>query len=145
MLSPNYPARPETDGFKPMVSPALTSGIDIVPTIMDIAGLLPDPELPGRSLLPMVQGRPFQEPEAVYAEWSPPPIRTIRTREWKYNLYLHHGDELYDLKNDPHELRNLAGDPKTVEIQMGLKQKLEEFIDQQKDPFFSLPASGKKE
>ena len=36
------------------------------------------------------------------------PIRMYRTREWKYNRYLVHGEELYDLKNDPDEMVNLA-------------------------------------
>ena len=38
------------------------------------------------------------------------PIRMLRTSEFKYNRYILHGEELYNLRNDPHELVNLAAD-----------------------------------
>ena len=37
-------------------------------------------------------------------------------------------EELYDLKNDPYELRNLAGDPSVAEIKLTLEQELKEWI-----------------
>ena len=52
--------------------------------------------------------------DQVISEWHQSgrlvsPIRMLRTATWKYNLHLGYGEELYDLKNDPHELTNLAG------------------------------------
>jgi arylsulfatase A-like enzyme len=49
--------------------------------------------------------------QVVFAEF--PTIKMVRTLEWKLVHYpgAKHG-ELYDLKNDPHELFNLWADPK---------------------------------
>ena len=130
----------------PFKSPVLTSSIDIVPTFMDIAGLAPDPGLPGKSLLPVVRREAFKEADAIFAEWHGQgnivtPIRSIRTARWKYNLYLNIGEELYDLKNDPDELKNLAGDPASQEMRKELRQRLEEHLKREGDPFFSLKTS----
>lgn len=42
-------------------------------------------------------------------------------------------EELYDLKNDPYELNNLAADPKYQTVKNELKTKVEEFMKQQGD------------
>ena len=154
-------------------SPRLTSHIDVVPTVMDLAGLAPDPTLPGRSLLPTVRGETTPddgEPAAVFGEWHQvgpmvTPIRMIRTDRWKYNLYLGIGEELYDLKNDPHEQHNLlppapetasapgsdtapgdagpekrlgeAADAEHEAAHQDLRRRLLDWIASQDDPFFT--------
>jgi choline-sulfatase len=45
----------------------------------------------------------------------------LRTREWKYNLYLDGHDELYDLRRDPAEERNLAPDPAHAAVRAALR------------------------
>ena len=66
------------------------------------------------------------------------PIRSIRTHEFKYNIYIKHGEELYDLENDPHEIRNLAGDPAFRARKRELKATLDRWIEETGDPFYSL-------
>ncbi len=41
-----------------------------------------------------------------------PSRQCVRTERWKYTRYpdISDIDELYDVRNDPHEMRNLAGD-----------------------------------
>jgi hypothetical protein len=71
----------------------------------------------------------------------------IRTRDFKLNRHIIWGDELYALKNDPHELKNLVKDPDYAAIKQGLAQKLDKWIKDHEDPFYSLHAtsrSGKK-
>ncbi|TFG74576.1 MAG: DUF4976 domain-containing protein [Chrysiogenales bacterium] len=140
----------KTDGsvkdFKPFRSPVLTSNIDLAPTILDIAGIAPDPSLPGRSLLPAVRGVDEEIHEHVISEWHGAggvvtPIRMVRTLKWKYNCYLEHGEELYDLENDPHESANIAGQPACADIRRDLHQRLIDHCDQTGDPFFSLTPS----
>jgi len=89
---------------------------DILPTLCDFAGA--DPGLTdGFSLRgALTRARPMPSRDYVVSEYFNKqkwvnPIRMIRTRAFKYNRYLEHGEELYDLENDPHELVNLAHDP----------------------------------
>lgn len=52
------------------------------------------------------------------------PIRTVRNRRYKLNWYDRGNKELYDLQQDPHELRNLAGDASVAKLQADLESKL---------------------
>ncbi|MCB1120737.1 MAG: sulfatase [Verrucomicrobiae bacterium] len=80
--------------------------IDIYPTVMDYAELKPHHKLEGRSLRPLL--------EDVDAEWNYPAWTTfvdhhaVRTQDWRYIRYVSGEEELYDMKNDPQELENLA-------------------------------------
>ena len=52
------------------------------------------------------------------------------------DAYLHHPKfELYDLENDPHEVRNLADDPQHKDTLERMKAKLKAFQKQTKDPW----------
>jgi arylsulfatase A-like enzyme len=53
-----------------------------------------------------------------------PDAKMARTRKWKLNYYPGHGEELYDLENDPHEERNLAGDPAHRGTVMDMRQAI---------------------
>jgi arylsulfatase A-like enzyme len=72
------------------------------------------------------------------------PIRTIRTASFKYNCYLHHGEELYDLRNDPHELVNLAQDPGYQKVKRALHLELEAWMQAHHDPFESLTVTDRQ-
>ena len=89
--------------------------IDIFPTIFDLCKLDYDHNIDGTSLNPLINGEKVSESPA-YIE-SMPTIKSnvrkmigIRTSEFKYirskENYLI--QELYDLKNDPHEEKNIA-------------------------------------
>ncbi len=128
---------------EPRRTSRLTSLIDIVPTIMELAGIPADPALPGKSLLPEVQGKKDgQTHEAVHAEWYrsgkfTTPIRTVRTATHKYNHYLGYGEELYDLKSDPGEMKNLAKDAAAAKPLADLRQTLASHLKRIDDPFLS--------
>ena len=50
--------------------------------------------------------------------------------------YLHRAKfELYDLKNDPHETKNLAGDKEHAKTLARLQEKLKAFQKRTKDPW----------
>ena len=86
--------------------------VDVAPTVLDLLGLPPPPEVPGRSLLPLIAGG-SPTPAASYFEalssslnqgWAP--LRGVIDGELKYvDLPL---PELYDMAADPAETRNLA-------------------------------------
>ena len=52
------------------------------------------------------------------------------------------GDELYNLKDDPEELVNLAGDSEYADIQKKLAERLKDFFDRYADPQYDLWKGG---
>jgi arylsulfatase A-like enzyme len=101
--------------------PAFVRTVDLFPTLLELAGLPPSPDVQGRSLLPLVRGE-ADEPRVGYAEalntLEPiPPALPESQRDllfavvdWPWKL-IHHGEqpersELYQLERDPGELRN---------------------------------------
>jgi arylsulfatase A-like enzyme len=114
-------------------SDALVELTDVMPTLMEIAGL-PIPEgTQGRSLLPILTGRasPNHHRDAVRCEYYDAvdlPDRSwgtmYRDRRWKLIVYHDHDlGELYDMENDPHEFDSLWDSPAHQEIKLRLMQK----------------------
>lgn len=101
----------------------LVSTIDIVPTILTAAGLTPPKEMHGLSLLDTAAGKGPLKRDAVFGEiyvhtainLEKPALnlthRWVRQGEWKLILTEERKDspELYNLKDDPFETKNLAG------------------------------------
>jgi arylsulfatase A-like enzyme len=98
---------------------ALLQHMDIAPLLFELAGLDMPSETSAISALRVLRGdRPGRE--AVYAEHAADNIlkgvdlvTMVRTRDWKLVHYRkQEWGELYDLKNDPGEVRNLWADPR---------------------------------
>ncbi|MCF7847422.1 MAG: sulfatase-like hydrolase/transferase [Kiritimatiellales bacterium] len=120
------------------VSDSLVTLMDLFPTFMDILDWPADGlALDGLSLLPLLQGRkPARWRNALFDAYdmhaytryrgSEDSMRMIRTRDWKLVLHLKKANahELYDLRNDPDELKNLYGTPAVQDIQRGLEIRL---------------------
>ncbi len=92
----------------------IVSLLDLAPTLLDL--LLGQPwDGHGRSLAPLLAGQPADWPDEAYAEMQGQRFayqqRIVWRDQWKYVFNTFDEDELYDLAADPHELRNLAGDP----------------------------------
>lgn len=100
--------------------------------------------LPGRSLLGLCQGEQIGDwRDAAYSEsynaiWSITPgdwARTIRTREFRYTLYANgNGEQMYDLRVDPDEQRNIAPDLGYASVRQELRDRLLEQIVMQDYP-----------
>jgi len=94
---------------------------DIAPTLIELAGGKPGPQIQGRSLLPLLSKKPDKWRKAVLAEyWAEQAYpwligmtyKAIRTERYKLIHWVNRGrdgelDELYDLDKDPYELKNL--------------------------------------
>lgn len=88
---------------------------DLYPTLVELCGLNENPQLQGRSLLPLLA-----DPSAT---WERPALTThgrgnhaLRTHQYRYIVYANGEEELYDHTNDPHEFRNLAAEPSSRAI-----------------------------
>ncbi len=122
------------------------SHIDIVPTVLDAFGLESPPYLEGRS---MVKG--FEDPEVrlndvIFFEFSRyelnhdgfggfQPIRCAFDGRHKLVVNLHYTDELYDLEEDPHEMKNLIGSEAYSGVRDGLHDRILDWMDRTRDPF----------
>ncbi|MCC6474248.1 MAG: sulfatase-like hydrolase/transferase, partial [Burkholderiales bacterium] len=114
---------------------ALAGTIDIAQTVLARAGLAGFNGMQGRSLLPEIEtGRDTgpgavlideesQRPAFGYA--GPVRLRTMITERWRMSLYEHgpHA-ELFDLREDPHELRNLWNDPGFAKVKAELLERM---------------------
>ena len=119
------------------VNTHLLSHYDLMPTLLEIAGLSqPEAELlPGRSFAPLLRGGAMIEPEHVVVCDEYGPARMIRTREWKYVHRTPYGPhELYDLAHDPGEWHNLVDDPTQAGIVVHLRGQLLAWFQRYVDP-----------
>ncbi len=124
----------------------LVSLVDLFPTLCDYAGIRRPDGLDGRSLMPQLRG---ERPAAVdyvaaewYSEWgyTIEPGRMIRSERFKYTHYLEAGgEELYDLREDPGELRNLVADPAYSGELRQHREWLTAHLEGTADPYRSLP------
>ncbi|NQT15247.1 MAG: sulfatase-like hydrolase/transferase [Planctomycetes bacterium] len=87
----------------------LVSGLDFAPTVCDYAGIAPPPKCRGRSLRPILEGANVSWREFVVAS-SAITGRMVRTADYKYVTYRDDPtDQLFHMKDDPWETKNLAG------------------------------------
>jgi arylsulfatase A-like enzyme len=102
--------------------------VDLVPTLLEMAGApIPD-DLPGTSRADVVGGRAALDDADAFIQWNGGPDRDLGTEDinrmtqvpwrsvvsadrWKLNLSAEDSCELYDLTADPYELTNRFDDP----------------------------------
>ena len=122
--------------------------IDVMPTMLDAAGVRLPSTVQGRSLLPLIAGREpgrdavfceidFTEPQ--FERYYLPNSRRVmvRTREWKMSYFVDRsGDaregDLYHLAGDPDELRNLWGDKTYADVVARLEARVGQWDEETK-------------
>lgn len=117
----------------------LVSLIDLPPTLLDAAGIDVPEDLPGRSLLDLVNRRISEAwPDDVFIQVSESHTgRAVRTHRWKFGVTapestprdvaysgIYHESALYDLQADPHELHNLINEQSHEELCRNLSARL---------------------
>ena len=107
-------------------SDALVSGIDMMPTCLELAGLPPVPSVDGQSFAPLLRGETDRGCDAIFSErgsWC-----MIVKDGWKLAAD-RSGEELVptlmtNLDEDPYELNNQAEDPAAAGLRKDLLDEL---------------------
>lgn len=94
---------------------APVSNVDVLPTLLDLAGLPPLAGVEGRSLRALIEGRAEPPPRTIFAEQLSPKEALYAARDGRYKavqqLLPRPARRLYDLTLDPHERVDLAAAP----------------------------------
>ncbi len=111
----------------------VVANIDVAPTILEAMGLRKPPHMDGLSFLQLAQGRqvPWRDYFLYVYYWEKnfpqsPTVFALRGDRYKYITYygLWDADELYDLKADPDEMKNLLYDPHYQTVAGQMEDKL---------------------
>lgn len=136
------------DGPRGAVSEAVVSHVDVLPTILELAGNERPESLHGVSLLSVLRDPAASVREAAmisftrfainHDDWGEfYPIRCLVSDRFKLAINLLDTDELYDLAEDPGELHNLIDDPQSAAARDRLHDALLDEMDRIRDPFRS--------
>ncbi len=89
--------------------------LDIYPTLIDLCGLTERDDLEGLSLRPQLENSstPRERPAITTHNQG---NHGIRSEHWRYIRYADGTEELYDMRTDPHEWTNLAGNTEYAEV-----------------------------
>ncbi len=123
----------------------VSTGIDLIPTLCDFAGIPVPEDLKGASVRPLAEGRP-PEPwrKTVVSEGGD--WRMLRSARYKYTVYAsgQPREMLTDMTEDPGEMKNLALDPKFAPVLEEHRQLLQDWyrgISENLDPKYVVTAS----
>jgi arylsulfatase A-like enzyme len=115
-------------------SDEMVLNLDLAPTLLEIAGLPVPGEMQGKSMLSLAEGKADASwrKDWLYEYYEYPgfenvrPCRGVRTDRYKLiHFFIEPQEfELYDLKADPDESKNLYGKPGFEELTAHLKERL---------------------
>ncbi len=115
---------------------------DFAPTFLELAGITPADDLTGRSLVPFLADEtPADWPQEFHNQLNGVELyysqRVVTTHEFKYVYNGFDFDELYDLRNDPLEMVNVADDPAYAEVKHDLVRRMWRFAAEEEDIIFN--------
>lgn len=127
----------------------VNTGLDLLPTMLDFAGIEPPKKLSGRSLKPLAGGEPVTQwrdhvvienhmDQAAAVAGLRPAVqgRMVRTERYKYCVYSQgeRRESLVDLQTDPGEMKDLARDPGYRQVRLEHRALLAKFAQEHDDP-----------
>lgn len=132
-------------GVRGKVIDQIALNLDLAPTLLDFAGMAVPKEMHGRSWKPLLQGQPDGWRNSFFycyffeRGFTTPTITAVRTETAKLVQYPGHADwtEMFDLRADPYEMKNLARDTSHREL---LAQLQADYQRQAEAVGFQMPA-----
>ena len=114
------------------VNKNLIQNIDYAPTFCEIAGIEAHKDFQGKSIKKIIEDPQSEWRENVYYHYyeypnihNIPPHEGVRTKRYKLiNFYKNDGYNLFDLENDPHELKDLSKSPEYAEVVKMMTERL---------------------
>lgn len=86
----------------------LIEAVDVLPTLLECAGIQPPPHLSGRSFAGLLHGTAYQPRHAALTEFAG--WKALRTPDYRYLIHDNGHEYLWDLQHDPGEYHNVAAD-----------------------------------
>ena len=124
----------------------LAENLDLFPTLCDLAGIAAPESCRGISLASSIADLKALDRKYAVSEWftewgyTISPARMIATDKYRYIYYLEDKkEELYDLAEDPYEMRNAAGDERYSDVIDEMREYLASQISETGDGFYSQP------
>lgn len=105
------------------------SNQDLAPTLVALTGARARRVMDGQPLLPLARDPQKGKDRTLLIEGygegkDKPPFTAVRDPRWFYAEYKNGDRELYDLQNDPYEMRSLHADPGYAGVRQDLARKL---------------------
>lgn len=119
----------------------LVSQIDILPTMLEFAGIKTDLSFTGKSIKTIISNQTVSWRDYLVVELADSKKdttrkgRMVRLDQYKYNIYSTGEEQLFYTENDSGEMINLAGKPEFEEIRIRCRQKLKLWGDKTNDNF----------
>ena len=112
----------------------VSSGLDLIPTMCDYAGIEAPAGLPGRSIRALAEGQrvdAWRDQVVAEGEFG----RMVRTARYKYSIYEsgRHREQLIDMQTDPGEMDNLAGKGRFQPILADHRRRLAKWVNKVDD------------
>lgn len=106
----------------------VTNLVDIGPTLIDLAGAQPLPDVVGRTLLPLIEGDSTGWVNETFSELGPwaslPPSRMVRRDNWKLIHYDGLPQMLFNSDEDPDEFHDRSADPSVAHVRDELAARI---------------------
>ena len=112
---------------------------EMMPTILDVAGVKPPQPVDGESILPLMMGEAKSNGRSeVYGEFHSHFYvgrqRMVRDHDYQLTFNESERGELYDLKKDPYQLHNVCYDPAYADVKKKYLDIMSRYMKELKDP-----------
>ena len=112
---------------------------ELMPTLLDMAGVTPPQPVDGESILPLMMGEKESNGRTeVFCEYHnhfyTHRQRMVRDLDYQFTFNESERGELYDLKKDPYQLKNVCYDPAYVDVKKEYIEKLSKYLKELNDP-----------